>query len=168
MSPETGADSSFDNKTGKSILVTHQKKNGALHTPKSWTQLWKSYFNTLNRTYGHMNSQSKYAPRKLPVVIDKINSHMLRHTYATMLYNAGVDIMTTSELIGHADIETTLKIYTELRKNTKKHSIGKFDDYIKKTFKRKQDEGKSNKDEENNNESENLENSQINEQKESA
>ena len=69
---------------------------------------------------------------------------MLRHTYATMLYNAGVDIMTASELLGHADIETTLKIYTELRKNTKKHSIGKFDDYIKKTFKRKQDEEKSN------------------------
>ena len=91
-----------------------------------------------------LECQSKFAPKKLPVVIDKINPHMLRHTYATMLYNAGVDIMTASELLGHADIETTLKIYTELRKNTKKHSIGKFDDYIKKTFKRKQDEEKSN------------------------
>ena len=147
------------------ILVTHQKKSGALHTPKSWTQLWKSYFNELNRVYGHMECQSKFAPKKLPIVIDKINPHMLRHTYATMLYNAGVDIMTASELLGHADIETTLKIYTELRKNTKKHSIGKFDDYIKMTFKREQDEEKSN---EEHKKSDETKNDQIIEQKESA
>lgn len=147
------------------ILITHQKNNGSLHTPKSWTQLWKSYFDTLNRTYGYMNCQSKYAPRKLPVVIDKINPHMLRHTYATMLYNAGVDIMTASELLGHADIETTLRIYTELRKNTKQHSIGKYDDYIKKTFKNKETEETPKED---NKEFNNTENNQTDDLKESA
>lgn len=118
-------------------LVTHQAKNGALHTPKSWTRLWNSYFNELNRVYGHLSSQSKYAPKKLPIVIDKINPHMLRHTFATMLYDAGVDVLSASELLCHADVETTLKIYTELRKSRKHHSMGKYNKYIKNTFTRK-------------------------------
>ena len=62
---------------------------------------------------------------------------MLRHTYATMLYNSGVDVLTASKLLGHADIETTLKIYTELRESTSTHSIGKFNAYVKETFTRK-------------------------------
>lgn len=118
-------------------LITHQAKTGALHTPKSWRQLWNSYFKALNRTYGHLSKESKYFPHKLSVVIEKINPHMLRHTYATMLYNSGVDVLTASKLLGHADIETTLKIYTELRESTSTHSIGKFNAYVKETFTRK-------------------------------
>lgn len=120
-----------------SELITHQAKSGALHTPKSWRALWESYFRALNRVYGNVNKQSQFAPKKLPIVIDRINPHMLRHTYATMLYNSGVDVLTASKLLGHKDIETTLKIYTELRESTSKHSIGKYDEYIRKTFTRR-------------------------------
>lgn len=62
---------------------------------------------------------------------------MLRHTFATMLYDAGVDVLSASELLGHADVETTLRIYNELRKSRKHHSMGKYNKYIKNTFTRK-------------------------------
>nr|WP_312694707.1 tyrosine-type recombinase/integrase [Caproiciproducens sp.] len=39
---------------------------------------------------------------------------MLRHTYATLLYSSDVDVLTASQLLGHSDINTTLKIYTHL------------------------------------------------------
>ena len=44
-----------------------------------------------------------------------LTAHQLRHGYATILYEAGVDELTAKELLGHADIQTTHAIYTHLR-----------------------------------------------------
>ena len=48
---------------------------------------------------------------------------MLRHSYATMLYDAGVDIKTAQRYLGHADIQTTLKIYTHLSEQKQAQSL---------------------------------------------
>jgi site-specific recombinase XerD len=37
--------------------------------------------------------------------------HKLRHTYATLLHDAGVDLLEISKLLGHSSIATT-QIYT--------------------------------------------------------
>ncbi|MCR4622631.1 MAG: site-specific integrase [Clostridiales bacterium] len=49
----------------------------------------------------------------------KIRYHDLRHTYATFLYDAGVDVKTAAYLLGHADITVTMKIYTHLSEERK-------------------------------------------------
>ena len=41
--------------------------------------------------------------------------HQLRHAYATMLYEAGIDEKVAQELMGHTDIQTTRNIYTHIR-----------------------------------------------------
>ena len=41
--------------------------------------------------------------------------HQLRHAYATLLYEAGIDEKLAQELMGHADISTTKNIYTHIR-----------------------------------------------------
>ena len=41
--------------------------------------------------------------------------HQLRHAYATMLYEAGIDEKLAQEIMGHADIATTRNIYTHIR-----------------------------------------------------
>ncbi len=41
-----------------------------------------------------------------------VTPHVLRHTYATKLYHAGVDPKTAQQLLGHARVEMTLDIYT--------------------------------------------------------
>ena len=43
-----------------------------------------------------------------------LHPHMLRHTYATNLYYAGIDLRTAQYLLGHGSIQMTAQIYTHL------------------------------------------------------
>ena len=52
-----------------------------------------------------------------------------------MLYKAGVDVLTAKEQAGHADISTTLSIYTHLDAEYKKKTITKLDEYLSGEFK---------------------------------
>ena len=49
--------------------------------------------------------------------------HALRHTFATRCVEAGADIKSVSELLGHADIKTTLKLYVHPSMESKRRSI---------------------------------------------
>lgn len=54
-----------------------------------------------------------------------LTAHTLRHGYATILFEAGVDEYTAQRLLGHADIQTTMAIYTHLREKKKTESVDK-------------------------------------------
>lgn len=47
----------------------------------------------------------------------KVTPHILRHTYITNLFMAGVDLKTVQYLAGHSDPQVTLKVYIHLMHN---------------------------------------------------
>ena len=59
-----------------------------------------------------------------------VHAHMLRHSYATALYHAGVDLRTAQQLLGHASIDMTARIYTHLEAEDGLAVTGKLDDYF--------------------------------------
>jgi site-specific recombinase XerD len=48
-------------------------------------------------------------------ILKEVSVHSLRHTYATHLLEQGVDIVTIKELLGHANIQTTM-VYLHVAK----------------------------------------------------
>ena len=45
---------------------------------------------------------------------DTLTPHTLRHTYATIAVERGANLKALSQLLGHADVKTTLQLYTHL------------------------------------------------------
>lgn len=56
--------------------------------------------------------------------------HSLRHSYASLLFQAGADIKTVQELLGHADINTTAQIYVHIFPETRKKAVELIDNYF--------------------------------------
>jgi integrase len=57
-------------------------------------------------------------------ISDKANLvHALRHTFATTLIRNGVDIKAVSEILGHEDVSTTLKVYHHVIEEQKHSAV---------------------------------------------
>lgn len=92
------------------------------------TNAWRSYINHLNECAGGRRGSGR---RKPVIVIEEITPHMLRHTYATMLFDAGVDVKSAQKFLGHSDIEVTLEIYTHLSKFKEEQAIRALDEHLR-------------------------------------
>lgn len=116
------------------VLVIHTTQ-GRVMTATAWEALWKSYMRQLNIKYGHrtpadLEKMKKPGQRKFDRTIPPITLHWLRHTFCTLLYLAGVDVVQACAQMGHADVSTTLKIYTHLDAIHKRKSVDKLDLYL--------------------------------------
>ena len=113
------------------LYVLHTVK-GHRMTEQAWKTLWSSYMADLNAKYGYHGEESKKRPGGLPMRIAPFTPHQLRHTFCTLMYFAGVDVLTARDQMGHKDISVTLGIYTSLDKKFKKKKINRLDSYLKK------------------------------------
>lgn len=65
-----------------------------------------------------------------------VGLHVLRHTYASMLYDRGVDVKTAQALLGHADISTTQNIYTHLLEARQRREYAQLNTYLDDNIKK--------------------------------
>lgn len=107
---------------------------GKIMTGTAYDRTWDSFMKYLNECAGGHKGAGK---RKPVWKIDHITAHMLRHTYATMLFDAGVDVKSAQRFLGHADIEVTLSIYTHLTKFKEDQAVVALDEHIKNRYEAK-------------------------------
>lgn len=60
----------------------------------------------------------------------EITIHGLRHTHASLLFEAGASIKEVQERLGHSDIQMTMNIYTHVTDYLKEQTAEKFQRYI--------------------------------------
>lgn len=77
--------------------------------------------------YGTLDRRRYYYCKKLGFAF---TFHQCRHTCATMLYNAGVGIKEAQNWLGHANIKTTMDIYTHLDKKNKESALSKMNEML--------------------------------------
>lgn len=121
----------------KGFLV-YPDTRGKVMTASAWGAVWNSYMKTLNAKYGtrtpaDLERMKKPGRHKLDMTIPPITMHWLRHTFCTLMYLAGVDVVQASAQMGHADVATTLRIYTHLDALHKRKSVEKLDIYLAST-----------------------------------
>lgn len=75
----------------------------------------------------------KYTNFMKKIGIQPLKFHSLRHTFASMNIENGTDIKTISQILGHSDIDTTLKVYTHTSEKQKLKAIQKFENLLKET-----------------------------------
>lgn len=89
-------------------------RSGKLLSKSSFRKMWDNYIYCLNAKYGYDKNIDPHLWNSLPLKIERFTPHYLRHTYATILYLQGVDVVTAKQYLGHADVQTTINIYTDL------------------------------------------------------
>lgn len=88
-----------NNSTNESYLLTGTNK---FMDPRRYYNLYKKYLHELNLDYTY---------------------HDLRHTFATRCIELGIDAKTLMELMGHANVTTTMNLYVHPTLNNKRYFI---------------------------------------------
>lgn len=101
--------------------------DGSLMSKSSFRRFWDSIVDSLNVAAGGSKCSRDNAVR---LIAPDITPHLFRHTYATSLYYAGIDIKTAQYLLGHASIQMTLDIYTHLDNSKITSANSKLDGYF--------------------------------------
>lgn len=65
------------------------------------------------------------------VLLPRFSCHSLRHTFATRMVEAGINIKVVQETLGHADVTTTLNIYADATDELQKSEYVKLGEYLK-------------------------------------
>lgn len=94
-------------------------KNGQLISKSSFRRFWENIIEKLSKVSCLNYNQEVY-----------FTPHTCRHTYATDLYYAEVDVKTAQYLLGHSTLKITLEIYTHLDEKRTTKNIQKLDDYL--------------------------------------
>ena len=94
-------------------------RNGSLHNPHCINA-------AIKRISESHNAREIIAAKKEhrePVIISHFSAHHLRHTFCSRLCENETNVKVIQEIMGHANIETTLDIYTEINYSKKQESL---------------------------------------------
>lgn len=82
------------------------------------------YFKTLCK-----KAELKLTTNKNNEIISEVNTHMLRHTYATRCIESGMPAHVLQKLLGHKNISTTINTYTTIFNKYRNDEVDKSTNY---------------------------------------
>lgn len=114
----------------------------ALNQQKEWqkrqeNELGKDYINSgfICTMEDGRPMKPEYLTKRFAILkerydLPEIRFHDLRHTFATLGLEAGIDIKTLSETLGHSTTKTTTDIYMHVNLEMKEHASNKLSNYV--------------------------------------
>ena len=60
----------------------------------------------------------------------KSTGHQFRHAFATLCFDAGLDEKDMADIVGHADAETTKRIYVHIKEQRRKSFTDKLNSVV--------------------------------------
>ena len=130
------------------IEISTPKTKSSIRTvvlPPSLVEVLKAYKETVNSKWMFPSPQNPDVPRYPTSVSDILSTllkragckhvrfHDLRHTFATMALENGMDVKTLSAMIGHVSAATTLDIYSHMTDTMQMQAAVNIDRKIGKT-----------------------------------
>lgn len=85
----------------------------------------------ISMEYNRMEMDKAEAEKREPVLLPPFSCHNLRHTFCTRLCENEPNIKVIQDIMGHADIQTTMNIYTDVQKEIKENCIQNLSSKIK-------------------------------------
>ena len=85
------------------------------------------------REDGGMLTKTQYRKRWLrycEALGFEITAHQLRHGYATLLFEAGIDEKDAQELLGHSSIAVTRDVYTHIRSSRREETADRLNAFV--------------------------------------
>jgi integrase len=110
-----------DTKNGekREVYINEQVKTALIRMPRNAESPYV-FCGSNGKPYHDIRKSFWTALRKSG--IKEFHFHDLRHTFASQLVMAGIDLNTVRELLGHKDIRMTLR-YSHLSSSHKKHAV---------------------------------------------
>lgn len=85
----------------------------------------------ISRDYNKAETEQAKAERRQPELLPHFSVHNLRHTFCTRFCENESNLKVIQEIMGHADISTTMNIYNEATKEKKKESFANLEGKVK-------------------------------------
>ncbi len=85
----------------------------------------------ISRDYNKEENQKSQFECREPILLPHFSAHNLRHTFCTRFCENETNLKIIQEIMGHADISTTMNIYNEATKEKKLESFANLEGKIK-------------------------------------
>ena len=124
------------------VIISEPKTKASIRTvilPPSLLKTLVAYKETVDSEWMFPSPKDNGRPRnpssvrkRLQLILEragckKVRFHDLRHTFATMALENGMDIKTLSAMIGHVSAETTLNIYSHITDTMQQQAAARID-----------------------------------------
>ena len=99
---------------------------GAVQLPHNTNKAFERIRQSYNEHERELAAQENRKPAEIP----HFSNHILRHTFTTRYCECNGNIGVLADMLGHADIKTTLNIYNDVQETLRKQTIKDLEDKI--------------------------------------